>query len=133
FTPEPGNRDQGSTAFAITLAARLVGGAAVRMTPAGPSQRGAGPNLGYWLGRPYWGRGYMTEAARGFLVGVFEADLGDVVYSGAFADNAASLHVQEKLGFERDGETMQYSRPRDREFPHVNTVLSRASFENFRS
>src|SRR5262245_39437999 len=132
FIREHRNQDQGRTAFAITLADALIGGVDVRMNPAGPSQRGAGPNLGYWLGRPYWGRGYMTEAARGFLVGVFEADLGDVVYSGAFADNAPSLHVQEKLGFERDGETMQYSRPRDGEFPHVNTVLSRASFENLR-
>ena len=93
------------------------------------SQSGDGPNLGYWLGRPYWGRGYITEAARGLLGRVFDAGLGDVVYSGAFADNAASLRVQEKLGFERDGETMAYSRPRDGKFPHVNTVLTRARFE----
>jgi RimJ/RimL family protein N-acetyltransferase len=133
FIREQLGHDPTRITFAITLAGALIGGVDVRMNPAGASQRGAGPNLGYWLGRPYWGRGYMTEAARGFLVGVFEADLGDVVYSGAFADNAASLHVQEKLGFERDGETMQYSCPRDGEFPHVNTVLSRASFENLRS
>jgi len=120
------------TAFAITLADALIGGIDVRMNPAGNSQREAGPNLGYWLGRPHWGRGYMSEAARGFLARVFEAGLGDVVYSGAFADNAASLHVQEKLGFERDGETMQYSRPRDGEFPHVNTVLTRLRFEGRR-
>ena len=132
FIREQLGQDPTRITFAITLANALIGGVDVRMNPAGASQRGAGPNLGYWLGRPYWGRGYMTEAARGFLVGVFEADLGNVVYSGAFADNAASLHVQEKLGFERDRETMQYSRPRDGEFPHVNTVLTRASFENLR-
>jgi len=117
------------TAFAITLADALIGGIDVRMNPANQSQRGPGPNLGYWLGRPYWGRGYITEAARGLLGRVFDAGLGDVVYSGAFADNAASLRVQEKLGFERDGETMAYSRPRDGKFPHVNTVLTRARFE----
>ena len=115
--------------FAITFEDALVGGIDVRMNPADHSQRGAGPNLGYWLGRPYWGRGYITEAARGLLGRVFEAGLGDVVYSGAFADNAASLRVQEKLGFERDGETMLYSRPRDGEFPHVATCLTRADFE----
>ena len=123
------HRDQDRTAFAITLADALIGGIDVRMNPANQSQRGAGPNLGYWLGRPYWGCGYMTEAARGFLARVFDAGLGDVVYSGAFADNAASLRVQEKLGFERDGETMQYCRPRDGKFPHVNTVLTRETFE----
>lgn len=132
FIRENRNQDQGRTAFAITLEDALIGGIDVRMNPAGPSQRGAGPNLGYWLGRPYWGRGYMTEAARGLLRRVFEAGLGDVVYSGAFADNTASLHVQEKLGFERDGETMAYSRPRDAKFPHVNTVLTRARFEGRR-
>jgi len=124
------HRDQDRTAFAITLADALIGGIDVRMNPANQSQRGAGPNLGYWLGRPYWGCGYMTEAARGLLARVFDAGLGDPVYSGAFADNAASLRVQEKLGFERDGETMQYCRPRDGKFPHVNTVLTRERFED---
>src|SRR5262245_41060415 len=132
FIREQLNRDLGRTTFAITLGDALIGGIDVRMNPANQSQRGPGPNLGYWLGRPYWGRGYMTEAARGFLARVFEAGLGDVVYSGAFAENATSLRVQEKLGFVRDGDTMLYARPRDANFPHINTVLSRASFENLR-
>src|SRR5262245_45863912 len=130
FIREHRDGDLGRTTFAITLADVLIGGIDVRMNPANQSQRGAGPNLGYWLGRPHWGRGYMTEAARGFLARVFDAGLGDPVYSGAFADNAASLHVQEKLGFERHGETMLYSRPRDGKFPHVNTVLARERFES---
>ena len=129
FISEHLDGDLGRTTFAITLEDVLIGGIDVRMNPANHSQRGAGPNLGYWLGRPHWGRGYMTEAARGLLGRVFDAGLGEAVYSGAFADNAASLRVQEKLGFERDGETMAYSRPRDGKFPHVNTVLTRARFE----
>jgi RimJ/RimL family protein N-acetyltransferase len=132
FIREHLNQDLASTTFAITLKEALIGGIDVRMKPANQSQRGPGPNLGYWLGRPYWGCGYMTEAARGFLVRVFDAGFGDVVYSGAFVDNAASLRVQEKLGFERDGETMLYSRPRDGEFPHVNTVLTRERLEGRR-
>jgi RimJ/RimL family protein N-acetyltransferase len=129
FIREHRDGDLGRTTFAITLADALIGGIDVRMKPANQSQRGPGPNLGYWLGRPYWGRGYMTEAARGFLVRVFDARLGDHIYSGAFADNAASLRVQEKLGFVRDGETMLYARPRNEKFPHVNTVLIRERFE----
>jgi RimJ/RimL family protein N-acetyltransferase len=116
--------------LAITRDDALIGGIDVRMNDAGRSQRGRGPNLGYWLGRPYWGQGYMTEAARGFLARVFDARLGDEVYSGAFADNAASLRVQKKLGFVHDGETMLFSRPRQAEFPHVDTVLTRAAFES---
>jgi RimJ/RimL family protein N-acetyltransferase len=121
--------DLTKTTLAITLENALIGGIDVRMNPASHSQSGPGPNLGYWLGHPFWGRGYMTEAARGFLPRVFAAGLGDVVYSGGFADNAASLRVQEKLGFIHDGETMLYARPRGEKFPHINTVLTRSAFE----
>jgi len=44
--------------------------------------------------------------------------------------NDASLRVQTKLGFVRDGESMLHARPRAGEFPHVNTVLTRARFES---
>jgi RimJ/RimL family protein N-acetyltransferase len=129
FIREHSGQDLTKTTFAITRDDALIGGIDVRMNDAGRSQRGPGPNLGYWLGGPYWGQGYMTEAARGFLAHVFDAKLGDEIYSGAFADNTASLRVQEKLGFVRDGETMLYARPRQSEFLHVNTVLKRAAFE----
>ena len=88
------------------------------------------PMLGYWLGQPYWGRGYMTEAARVFIAHAFASGAGENIRSGAFADNAASLRVQEKLGFVCDGETLLASRPRGAKFPHVNTVLTRSRFES---
>jgi RimJ/RimL family protein N-acetyltransferase len=74
----------------------------------------------------------MTEAAREFLAHVFAAGIGDTVYSGGFADNAASLRVQEKLGFARDGETMLYAKPRGSAFLHVNTRLERDQFDSTR-
>ena len=123
------NRDLTDTSFAILLGDALVGAIDVRMNAPAQLQRGPGPNLGYWLGQPYWGRGYMTEAARGFVARIFAARLGDIIYSGAFADNAASLRVQEKLGFARDGETTLYSKPRGDDFPHINTKLTRSAFE----
>jgi len=115
--------------YAITLENALIGAVDVRMNPASHSQSGPGPNLGYWLAHPFWGRGYMTEAARGLVAHVFAAGLGDIIYSGAFTDNEASLRVQEKLGFIRDGETMLYAKPRGEKFPHINTVLTRSAFE----
>jgi RimJ/RimL family protein N-acetyltransferase len=117
------------TTFAITLDDALIGGIDVRMNKRDHSQSGRGPNLGYWLGRPYWGCGYMTEVARAFVAHVFAAGAGDTIYSGAFSDNEASLRVQEKLGFVHDGETMLYARPRRAKFPHVNTKLTRSAFE----
>jgi RimJ/RimL family protein N-acetyltransferase len=91
-------------------------------------QRANGYSLGYWLGQPFWGQGYMSEAARGFIVHFFAAKTDDVLYSGAFAENAASLRIQEKLGFQRDGDAKLYSRPRGAECPHVNTSLTRTAF-----
>ena len=129
FISQQSEQDLTKTTFALMLADALIGGIDVRMNPPSHSQSGPGPNLGYWLGRRYWGCGYMTEAAKGFVAHVFKSGLGDVIYSGAFADNAASLRVQEKLGFVRDGETMLYARPRDGKFPHVNTMLRRTDFK----
>ncbi len=126
-----GSGDDPEKAFAIELDGALIGAIGVRMRPASHLQRGAGPNIGYWLGEPYWGHGYMTEAARGFIGTVFESYGCDMVYSGAFTENAASLRVQGKVGFLRDGETMLASRPRNGTYPHTNTVLTRARFETF--
>jgi RimJ/RimL family protein N-acetyltransferase len=54
--------------------------------------------MGYWLGRPYWNQGYMTEAIRRLLDHAF-ADLGvAAVRAAAYPDNPASMRVQEKAG-----------------------------------
>ena len=124
-----GTGDDREQAFAILLSGALIGIIGVRMRPPGDLQRGAGPNIGYWIGEPHWGRGYMTEAARGLIATVFETHGGDMIYSGAFTENAASLRVQEKIGFVVDGETTLFSRPRNGTFPHTNTVLTRARFQ----
>ena len=64
--------------------------------------------IGYWVGRPYWGRGYMTEACTALLG---EADLAlgpDDRVAGVFTDNPGSARVLEKLGFEKSGEPNTY-------------------------
>lgn len=56
--------------------------------------------LGYWLGKPFWGRGYMPEAAKELLRHGFE-DLGmRKVWCGYYDGNVKSKRVQEKLGFQ---------------------------------
>jgi RimJ/RimL family protein N-acetyltransferase len=59
----------------------------------------AKPELGYWLGRPYWNRGYMTEAVRGALKWARRDWRKAVVVAGHFADNPASGQVLVKAGF----------------------------------
>ncbi len=55
--------------------------------------------LGYWLGKPFWGRGYMPEAAKEIIRHGFE-DLGmNTIWCGYYDGNRKSARVQEKLGF----------------------------------
>lgn len=61
----------------------------------------AGFEIGYWYGRPFWGRGYASEALAGFLS---EARKLGALASGHFADNPASGRVLEKNGFAYTGE-----------------------------
>lgn len=55
--------------------------------------------LGYWLGKPFWGRGYIPEAARELMRRGFE-ELGmNTIWCGYYDGNLKSKRVQEKLGF----------------------------------
>lgn len=55
--------------------------------------------LGYWLGRPFWGRGYATEAVAGALRWARSDWRKNVVWAGHFADNRAAGQVLCKAGF----------------------------------
>ena len=55
--------------------------------------------LGYWLGRPFWGQGLMTEAAQVLLQYAFDVLDVPAVWSGYYEENTKSRRVQEKLGF----------------------------------
>ena len=55
--------------------------------------------LGYWLGQPFWGRGYVPEAVREILRHGFE-DIGmRTIWCGYYDGNQKSKRVQEKVGF----------------------------------
>ena len=55
--------------------------------------------LGYWIGKPYWGQGLIPEASREMLRYAFE-DLGmNRIWCGYYDGNEKSRRVQEKLGF----------------------------------
>lgn len=59
-------------------------------------------DVGYWLGRAYWGRGFASEALSAFLS---EAAALGPLEAGHFVDNPASGRVLEKAGFVYTGET----------------------------
>ena len=55
--------------------------------------------VGYWLGRPFWGRGYATEALTAALRWARADWRRNVVWAGHFADNRASGQALVKAGF----------------------------------
>ena len=81
--------------FAVT---RAMDGALIGLCAADRSENGAW-EFGYWYGRPYWGQGYATEAARPVMRFAFE-DLGAArLTAGWYDDNPSSGAVLHKLGF----------------------------------
>jgi len=55
--------------------------------------------LGYWVGKAFWGCGYATEAAAAVLEHARSSLNLSHIKAGAFTDNPASLRVLQKLGF----------------------------------
>lgn len=64
--------------------------------------------LGYWIGKPYWNRGYATEAARAVLRYGFEVLRLNRIHAFHFARNPASGRVLEKIGMSREGTRRQH-------------------------
>lgn len=57
------------------------------------------PELGYWLGKPYWGCGFMPEAARKLIRRAFEDLRCNAVWCSHYEANLQSRRVIEKCGF----------------------------------
>ena len=87
------------------------------------------PHLGYWLGEPYWGKGYMTEAVSAFLTSYFSVADNNEITSCVLRGNEASLRLQRSLGFEIVGESELYCRPHDGLRPAIGTRLTREYYE----
>jgi [ribosomal protein S5]-alanine N-acetyltransferase len=80
----------------------LVGG--LGLAPDEPYDRA---ELGYWVGLPYWGRGYATEAAAEMLRHGFEDLKLNRITAAVFEGNPASEKVLLKLGFTLEGTLRQ--------------------------
>ena len=90
---------------------RLVGSCGLARRSSG------GVELGYWIARPFWGRGLATEASSA-LVDIARALRLPRLQATHFIDNPASGRVLEKLGFEALGIiALRLSRARGEEAP----------------
>ena len=84
--------------------------------------------LGYWVGKSYWGMGIATEAARKLISFAFNNLKAERLAAGWFYDNPASGRVLEKLGFTPDGAVARISRARCHEVACNMMTLTRENF-----
>lgn len=93
------------TRFAVCLeeTGELCGGCGLS-----PDTKHSHAELGYWMGVPFWGNGYCTEAVGELLRYGFE-DLGlHRIFAHCFVVNAGSRRVMEKLGMKNEGRLRQH-------------------------
>ena len=99
-THEPDLQERRGMVFAIETQADagLIGAISLRTT-----FRHRRAELGYWIGVPYWGQGYCTEAAQALMTYAFESLGLHKITSRHLVENPASGRVMEKVGMEREG------------------------------
>lgn len=107
--------------FAIVTGGRQVG-------TVGISNHGETVELGYWIGRDAWGRGFATEAARLAVGFAFTHLQLEELEAGHFVDNAASGRVLEKLGFAYTQTVARFSKARDCDVDCRMMILPRTRF-----
>lgn len=80
--------------------------------------------LGFWIGKPFWGQGLITEAAQEILRYAFEDLNMTIVYCAYYDGNVKSKRVQEKLGFKHQQTTEGIKLPllNETRTRHVNTI-----------
>lgn len=88
--------------FAIERGGALVGCCGAR------SASGSTYEIGYWVGKPYWGQGIATQAAGALIAHLRAREPGCIITISHMAENEASARVIQKLGFHRTGEKQTF-------------------------
>lgn len=79
-----------------------------------PTEKHGRAEVGYWLGKPFWGQGYATQALRQLIQFGFEQLDLNRIQAGHFPENPASGRVMQKAGMQYEGTLKQYLYQRDR-------------------
>jgi len=112
-----GASKSGEVAFLVTLRDGAIIGACGIMF-----HYDASPELGYWLGVPYWGKGYATEALHALIDYAFTDLEHEVLTAGSRVTNPTSRRVLEKCGFQWTGVGLY----------RINSIKSSAPIDRFR-
>jgi RimJ/RimL family protein N-acetyltransferase len=94
--------------FALTWCDQVIGSVGIHQND------DEQPEIGYWLGVPYWGMGFGTEAAAAILAFGFDWLGHERVTADHIVDNQASGRVLAKLGFVATGRRTRQSAARGR-------------------
>lgn len=115
---------EGAVVLAIELkqSAQLIGCIGLQKTP-------DGPELGYWIGKEFWGYGYATEAAARMVRLAFETYQLPELIASAVTINDASHRVLEKVGFVISGAGDIHSRAQNCHLPVVHRRLNFADWQ----
>ena len=89
-----------------------------------------GTELGYWIARPHWNRGYVTEAVTALLHWRFAALPEGAVTCAAHHNNRASLAVQRRLGFVPIGRELRFSQALQHNVEHIVSTLDLGGWQN---
>ena len=112
-----GANKEGEAAYLITLRNETIIGACGLMF-----REDDAPEIGYWLGVPYWNKGYATEALHALIDYAFTDLTHDALQAGARVTNPASRRVLEKCGFQWTGVGLY----------RINSIKSSAPIDRFR-
>ena len=110
------NKAGGEAVFLITLRDKTTIGACGIVT------QEQTPELGYWLGVPYWGNGYATEALHAVIDYAFTDLAHEALQAGSRVTNPASRRVLEMCGFQWTGVGLY----------RISSIKSSAPIDRFR-
>ncbi|WP_150525283.1 GNAT family N-acetyltransferase [Roseibium sediminis] len=86
------------------------------------------PDIGYWLGRPFWGQGFISEAVAAAIDWLFQTTDHEMVFGTAMEENENSINVLTKCGFEMIGRSASMSLARGDFVPDIVMKLTRNTF-----
>jgi RimJ/RimL family protein N-acetyltransferase len=104
-----------SESFVVTIGGEVIGACGYEL-------RNSVPQIGYWLGVPFWGNGYATETARALIDHALGERFHTAVEARARTSNPASRRVLEKCGFQWTGVGLY----------RIGAIRSAAPFDRFR-
>ena len=85
--------------------------------------------MGYWLGKPYWGQGFTTEAAKLVLEEAFKSLKLHKIYANHHPKNPASGEVMKKLGMKYEGLLREHVKAKGKYWDLVYYGILRKEFK----